>query len=241
MDIIKIIETQGFIIKEETVVTVENGIIPETFVLESIDPFPGFRVQESEYKSVEPMHLFFVTKQSYHTEHLLRTTEHIKKFFAHDFIMDIAELTIFNDVCFALRIKNLPNYNLIQELQNWYKDEGIIFEKKRKIEANIISKVRKFVLIDQLSEFIYKDKEEPNIHYFEIPKQLHWMMFVKLTNLVRSSFDYTYNFDAAIGGIFRNTGVVDVIRIYSKNFPTEKILNVRKKYIELIQRFDNKK
>ena len=73
-----LIETFGYIKKEQNLSTVENNIIPNTLVLESIHPFKGFHGANLPEES-KPRSLFLVLSKDYSFEEIARITKKIKK------------------------------------------------------------------------------------------------------------------------------------------------------------------
>jgi len=104
----------------------------------------------------------------------------------------------------------------------------------RKIEPYTgIIKVKKYFLVEVLSDYLFKDAEDPNMHYFSIPIQLRFNQFEKITIDLKNNLEDS-RFDAALGTIFRKTGVIDVIRIYDDKCTPEKLNLNRSKYLQAI-------
>lgn len=231
-------EAFGFIIKEENFDFLSSKIIPETTVIEDLEPFPGYHGENLPQETPKPGHLFMITKTNHNWEDLMRITFRIKKYFAHEFEMSQATIYANNRIYPAIRIKNLESYEHLDELQKCYQSEGVIFEKKLSFHRNALTKVKKYFILKQLSEYVYHDEEDPNIHYLHIPRQINWQLFKRLTQLTRNNLGSDYDFDAAIGVIYRKVQLMDVIRIYGCSCTHEKLINIRKTYLQLLDKYD---
>ena len=233
----KMLEAFGFIFKEERIESVDYNTLPGTFVVEILDPFPAYHGEKLPTEERKPGFLFFVTKERYTVEHVMRITQKIKKYFESEFVVDWGELMVNNQTYPSIRIKNLESYELISELQGCFLSEGVQFRKKQKVAAKALIKVHKYFSLEKTSDYCYKDMEDADMHYFQVPKPLNWTLFVKITQLARSNLNY--NFDAATGVFYRRGGLVEVVRIYAKSFDAEKLVNCRNQYLELIDKYAN--
>ena len=104
----------------------------------------------------------------------------------------------------------------------------------RKIEPFTgIIKVKKYFLLEVISDFLFNDAEDPNMHYFSIPMQLRFPQFEKITLDLKRNLEDP-NFDAALGTIFRRYGVIDVIRIYDDKGSPDRLSMIRTRYLDAI-------
>jgi hypothetical protein len=126
----KHIETLGLITKEEVLTTVKHNIVPNTFVLESIQPFPGYH-GENLPADVKPEAIYLITSKRLPTELVYRTAGKIQKFINFPFNAIPGDISIYNSKYNCIRIRNLEKYEIIQDLQRWFIDEGISFMKIR--------------------------------------------------------------------------------------------------------------
>lgn len=230
------LEIYGYIVKEENLETIDYKIQPNTFVVENLDPFPTYHGPEIPREENKPGHLFFVTKKKYPGEDLMRKTRKIQQFFEFNFVMDRAELHVYNEPYHALRIKNLPNYELIAPLQKWYADEGIEFMTKKKIKTRETTKVKKFFNLVEIEPGFYHDTDEDHIYYAEIEYRFNWSLFYYVSERVKQSLGNIQSFDAAYGAFYRNSGVKDVVRIYGEKLDAQQLKLIRNKYLELVSK-----
>jgi hypothetical protein len=236
MDTKNIIESIGYITKEEKLASVKQNIIPDTLVIETVDPFPGYHGKNLPEEVVCPEFMFFVTREKYTTEHILRVTENVQKYFGNKPDVARAELNIYNRVYPAFRIKGCKDFTRLIELQSCYKSEGIKFAKSRKIEANGLIKIQKTFTLQEQGEGIYFDKEDPDYYYIKLPAHLNWEQFKSITLNIKRNTE-TSNFDAALGLFYRKQGIIDFVRIYDKESKMDKLMDIKERYYNEIKKF----
>ena len=234
MENLKVIETLGGLAKEEGLVTVTDNIMPNSFVLESEEPYPGYHGANLPSFDSKPRSIFLITRKKYSTEKILRIAQNIKKYFAHSFDAVPGSICLEVDTLPCIRIRDLANFQLIEELQKSFFTEGILFAKRKDIKANGIIQLRKHFRIHELDSGIYKDLDEPSTFYLSINHQLKWQLFSRITQNIKNNIDSS-NFDAAIGAIYTKD-ILDVVRIYAINISTEKLKMLREKYLQEIER-----
>lgn len=224
-----LLETIGTIEKKEML----GPVGYKELVLEAFQPFPGYHgttVPDND----KPNWLFAITRSKYTEEKIIRVIQKIKS--EHDYIFDATPgmVTLYNMLNPCIRFKGLARYEDVPTILKTFEDEGIEFMSNRKIEPySGIIKVKKYFLIEAISEHLFKDAEDPSIHYFSIPIQLRFNQFEKITIDLKHNLDDP-KFDAALGTIFRKTGVIDVIRIYDDKCTPEKLNLIRTKYLQAI-------
>ncbi len=231
-----IIERYGNLIKEESLVTMEDKILPNTFVLEAPEPFPGFYSYYSDAPSdSKPLYVYLVLNKQYTIEETTRATQNIKDYFKTNFSAAAGHIDIYNEQFEILRIRHLDSYDQIMDLQACYKDEGIEFKKKPKsIQGKGIIRLRKFFTLEELGDDMFFDVDEKDHGYFTIPRKLKWKEFEEITKKVKNNWDFS-NFDAAVGHFHKNFCICDMIRIYNPKIDREYLEAAKKKYLERIK------
>ncbi|PKP08332.1 MAG: hypothetical protein CVU09_16280 [Bacteroidetes bacterium HGW-Bacteroidetes-4] len=224
------LETFGSIIKEEHVKTVERGILPNTFVLENLGSFPGYYGANLPVDR-NPDSIFLVMTQRESTEKILRITHDIKKKTKLEYEGTPASLCVHNTTYQSIRLRYLKGFDHIAELQEYYRDYGIIFAKSKKLEESAIIQIKKLFKVDWISDKILKDHEEP-MYYLKINEQLNWSHFKKVTMQVRNNIQLSA-FDAALAVIY-GSEVLDLVRIYSTSLNNEELEQLHDKYEEII-------
>ena len=227
-----ILEIIGTIEKKETLVSVGY----DEMVLESLHPYPGYH-GTTVPDNTNPKSAFLVTKGTYTDEEIVRATIKAKKNCPVYFDGSPGEVELFNERSACIRVKGLSNYKLIPEVLNAYKQVGIEFAKGKKLKPyEGLIKIKKYFLLDELDNGIYMDKETPEMGYFEIPVKLTFDQFEQITLDIKRNVKEN-NWDAALGILYRKTGLVDVIRIYDTNVCLGQCLFLNEKYRNEVEKF----
>ena len=231
METHRIIETIGAVAKEEKLVSLLEQIMPNTLVLETGEPYPGYHGANLPTEP-SPVSVFLVTRKKYSTVRILRTSSNIRKYFDHYFDAAAGVICFGNNIHYCIRIKDLDNYQLIGKLQESFTEEGIQFARSKNVSATAIIKLKKPFIIEELEKGIYRDVMDPSMHYLSIPKQINWQIFARITGIIKNNIDNA-NFDAAIAAIYASN-ILDVVRIYAKEISLEKLRWLKSKYSEEI-------
>jgi len=224
-----LLETIGTIEKKEML----GPVGYDQLVLEAFQPYPGYHGTTVPDRDM-PNSLFAITRSKYTEEKLIRVTQKIKS--DHNFKFDGTPgmVTLYNMLNPCIRFKELTSYNAVPAILKAYEGEGIEFMSNRKIEPYTgIIKIKKYFLMEAISDYSYKDAEDPNTYYFSIPAQLRFNQFEKITVDLKRNMDDP-KFDAALGTIFRKSGLVDLIRIYDDKCTPERLDLIRSKYLQAI-------
>ena len=225
-----LLETIGTIEKKEML----GSVGYKELVLETSHPFPGYH-GTTVPDHIKPNSLFALTRSKYTEEKIIRVIQKIKS--EHNFKFDATPglVTLYNMLNPCIRFKDMESYEIVPQILKAFTDEGIEFMSNRNIEPFTgIIKVKKYFLIEVISDNYFKDAEEPNMHYFTIPVQLRFNQFEKITIDLKNNLEDP-NFDAALGTVFRKTGVIDVIRIYDDKASPDKLDLIRTKYLQAIK------
>lgn len=230
-----LIETFGTIIKEESLATLDHNIIENTFVVETMFPFPGYHGSNFSEQQMLPKSVFFILKSWVSTEDLFRMIKNIKKYFKHEFDASPAELVINNIHYDAIRVKDLKSMSFIEELQRHFRDEGVQFLKSKKVDTKGIIKIKKYLLLTQINDNIWLDRDNESFAYIRVPVKLNWQVFENMTINIRRNIQHK-NFDAAQGVIFRKSGIIDVVRVFDIDLKIENLEILLNKYLEEIRK-----
>lgn len=225
------LETLGSIEKKEML----GPVGYKQLVLEAFEPFPGYHGTTVPDKDT-PQSLFAITRSKYTEEKLIRVTQKIKADHKLDFDATPGMVTLYNMLNPCIRFKDITTYDSVPGILKSYEDEGIEFMSNRKIEPFTgIIKVKKYFLLAVVSDSMFKDAESPYMFYFPIPMQLRFNQFEKITVELKQNLEDS-NFDAALGTIYRKTGLVDLIRIYDEKCTPERLEYIRLKYLQAIEK-----
>ncbi len=232
-----IIERYGNLLKEEQLVTMDEKIIPNTFVLEAPEPFPGYFNYYSESpQESKPLYVYLVVDQLYTLEQITRARNNIKAYFPSDFDADAGTVTIYNKMYHVIRVRHLDNYDRIRDLQTAFMDEGIAYKKKptKKIETKGNIRLKKFFKLNQVEEGLYFDEIEKDHGYFSLPRYVKWAEFEELTRKVKYNWSGSF-FDAALGHFHNNFKIEDMVRIYNPKIDLDMLRKAKQKYFEQIK------
>jgi hypothetical protein len=224
-----LLETIGTIEKKEML----GPLGYDELVLEAYHPLPGYHGTTVPDEG-KPKSLLAITRSKYTEEKIIRVTHKIKN--DHNFKFDGTPgmVTLYNMLNPCIRFKELNNYKDLPPILKAYESEGIEFMSNRNIEPFTgIIKVKKYFLMEAISDDAFKDAEVEGIYYFSIPVQLRFNQFEKITIDIKHNIENP-KFDAALGTIFRKSGLVDLIRIYDDKCTLERLEMIRSKYIQAI-------
>jgi hypothetical protein len=230
----RIIETLGGLAKEEKLKTLADHIMPNTFVLETEEPFPGYHGANLPSEA-KPISAFLITRTKYSPEKILRVAQNIHKYFPHQFDAVPGKICIQNDTLPCIRIRGFNNYEMIGDLQKCFFSEGIEFAKKRIVFADAVIQLKKHFTIEEIEEEIYRDMDEHSTYYFRIPKQISWQLFLKVTQIVRNNT--SANFDGAKAAIYCKD-ILDVVRIYAQGITIETLRELKARYTQELKKYD---
>jgi len=230
-----LIETVGYIKKEVNLTTVENNIIPNTFVLESLHPFPGYHGANLPEK-LRPRSLFLIVTKEHSFEEIARITKKIKQNFQYDFNACVGHIYFKTSSYTCIRIKYLKSFTFLPELQGLFKEHGIKFAKQKMIDSKGLIVINKHFYVNELEEGLYDDLEEDSKFYIELPQDIPWDVFKEYTLSIKNNIDNS-DFDAAQGVFYRKEGIVEVVRIYICEGETDKIKTIHKLYIDKIKKY----
>ncbi len=230
------IESIGYIFKVEDLSVVDYNILPNTLVMESHEPFPGYHGKN--LPNIEkPRNIYLFVRDWYGFEDIARISRDLKAVFPHSFNATPAEIRLNNKLYPALRIKFLESFEQLPELQGCFCDAGIRFRKNKKIAGSARIKVHRYFLVELAAPGIYRDLTEPEQCYIEIPRVLSWKNFELITRNVKNNVE-NRNFDAALGMMYRFGGPVELVRIWDRDKTLERTMELREKYLEFIRKSD---
>jgi len=221
-----IIETVGTITKKEDLNFFENP--KNILAFETAHAYPGYNgIVPQNY---DPNSIFLITKGQYLTEDIFIHSQNIRKTVDFSFSAAVAMVDYQNKTYPAIRIKGIKNYSFIPELITAYVEQGINFEKKKKVAGfNTLIQVKKEFMLKPLDNECYKDLLDDHMYYFEIPELLDWDAFESIIMDIKYN-NPGLNFDAALSLLYRATKVVYAVRIFKEDVNMEELMLLRKQF-----------
>ncbi len=223
-----IIKATGTVTKEEFVVNISHNIMPDTLVLESSHPFPGYHGSNLPENPL-PNTIYLVTETKYDGEEILRITKKIKKRFPEKFDASYGKLELFTNTFNFIRVRDIDCFDCIERIQKEFACHGIKFKKKKKIDGEASIRIQKFFTMEKIDDHIYRDLIRSDNYYFEIPEKPEWEFFKKVTFYIRGNVN-NYSFDAALVAVYLED-IREMVRIYAQNVTPGQLRFVRDKYI----------
>ncbi len=229
--------TIGGIAKEESLYTLTTNIMPNTFVLENDEPYPGYHGKNLP-GGTKPFSVFLMTRKRHSTENILRLNKKIRKYFDRPFDAVPGMICLYNETIPCIRVRGMDTYDYIGELQKCFFSEGVKFLKTRNVKQQAVITLKKLYDIEPIEDKIFKDNDEPSTFYILISKQLSYEQFRKLSINVRNNIDKDKaNFDAALASIYTKE-VMDAVRIYAKDLDVDKLRLILETYEEELIKFE---
>lgn len=231
------IERFGGLTKEEPLACIEDNILlPNTCVLESVEPFSGY--YSEVLSNHKPQYLYLMLDEAYTFESITRATLKVREMFRHPIDVVTGRITLFNQTVQMLRVRNLDQYNHISVIQEYYQDMGIHFKKKTKkfVKESGIIQLDKFFYLGPLGDNMYVDQSQPHHGYFLIPQPIEWGMFKELTKEVKFETDLLF-FDAATCYFFEGQKIYDMVRIYRENLSLDRLKAIKERYLKLLSKW----
>ena len=224
----------GNLNKRETLVSIDDRIVPGTLVFESVQPFPGY-YHEFPHET-KPLYLYLVLKEDYTLVEIERAKQHIAAKTNQQ--LEVAKGFIeLHDLNYpVVRLRHITGYEQIQKVEEALASEGIHLAKGRRkhhLDPWFI-RLHKFFNLRKESEGIYIDTGEDFHAYIRIPRCLTWEQFEDVTNKVKYNWELS-QFDAAYCSIFINGELQEFVRIYCEKMTPNYLKQLRELFLKKIK------
>jgi len=240
MDKKLIVNSIGYVLKKEKLATLASQHSFHELVLEDLDQFPGFYdhyfIPANEGEK-QPRSIFIVLREleSCKEDAFIRMTMKIKKKCSIYFNAALATLQLFNKPMLSIRVF-MDDYDGLPELISYYKKEGISFHSRKDIKPfQSLIEIRKYFELEVLDKGIYKDLDQADTYYLQVPAYLNWDIFESMTITIRNNMSHKL-YDAAQAAIYEKPGILDLVRIYDKKNDLEFLKLLSQKYIREFER-----
>lgn len=227
------LEYVGKIIKQENIDTVNENILPKTFVINVQNAYDSYYTRFTDVE--KPDSIIFVTKTPNSFEKILRVTAGINKKYGLNLDGAKCEVKIGSRKLNGIRVKGISRYPDIAQVQQYYKDEGYDFAKSEKFKnTDSLIRINRFFNIEKLAEGIFKSNVEDDVYYVTVPRYMTWDEFRTITFEIKNNID-DKNYDIAKGIVYIDGGIKEFLRIVKPKFTLESIQLIRDKYIQKLQ------
>jgi hypothetical protein len=230
----RLIETIGKLIKKEILRSVEHETHSGKLTFENLEPYPGYH-GTTVPDSLEPDSLFAITKMKYNDERIIRAIQAVKKKTDLDFDAAPGSVKYMNETYNCIRFRGLK-YQSLGDLLRLFDQTGLNFHRKRKVRSfETLIDIRKFFRLKETIDGIYEDLEQENTSYIELPIQLTWNQFEKITMSIKYNME-DRNFDAAQSSVYTEKGLMDFVRIYDQESCQGKLIHIKEKYLAAVEK-----
>ena len=220
--------------KGDTVVAIDEKVLPGSLVFDSLNPFPGYYHETPP--SSRPIYIYMVLANQYPLEEIIRATQNIEKEYDWNFDAGKGYMTIGSEFLNVIRLRHLPELDMVVKIQEAYVKQGILFLMNKKLKGKLEASVKivKFLNLEMIGEGIYINSDDPTFAYVEIPKYLHQAAFVKVSMDVKYNWD-GHEFDAASASFYNDGRLYEVVRIRSDQMDLEYLSKIKKLYADKIR------
>lgn len=230
-----VLETRGVILKEEHVKSLSSNVVEDSLVLENTGAFPGYYGEDIP-DTHNPGSLFIMIDKKYEGIFLARCLQKISRGTDHKCYGSFGTVMVRNKILPCIRIKNLDCFSSVIKIQMAIRDQGIGLMNYQKTDELALIRIHKSFLIKEVADGIFLDLFEPNRYYFVLPYPLEWDTFKTITRIVKSNLENNL-FDAALGFLWRISGLTDIVRVYDPMHDLSRIRNLKIKYEQEMIRF----
>jgi hypothetical protein len=223
-------ELIGKLIIQENIDTINENKIPKTFVINVPDPYKSYYSRFTDIN--KPISIIFITKTPNSFERILRFTKKINQQNDLNLTGAKCEVIINSRKLNGIRIKGINRYSEIEQIQQYFKHEGIEFSKSEKFtDTEALIRINRFFKIEELSNGIYKSQMEDDVYYVEVPKYMKWDEFRTFTFEIKNNM-VDKNYDIAKGIFYMNGGITEILRIVKPKATVELLKVIQQKYID---------
>ncbi len=230
----EIIQTIGTVIKKEKLASVDIQTPGNALILESLEPYPGYHGTTIPDR-LEPDSLFAVLKINYNDERIFRVIQAIKKEHPISFDATPGSVMLQNKPVHVIRLRHL-SYNALPEIIGLLRGHGIEFVKAKKVPPyESIIRIRKYFKMEKIGDAVYHDLTNNETYYIEVPAQMRWVTFEKVTLHLKYNLKDN-KFDAAQTSLFTEDGMMDLVRIYDFDCKPAKLEFIHSQYLDTLSK-----
>jgi len=215
--------------KNDTVLALDEKILPGSLVFDSLNPFPGYYHELPT--DADSIYLYLILDKQYPLEEILRATQNIEKQYDWNFDAGKAYITIGTTSLDAIRLRHLPTIDLVEKIQEAYEKQGVKFLMNKRLKGKLEtrSKIVKFLHLEELTPGIFLNANDGTFAYIVISRYLDADEFIKVSMDVKYNWD-GHEFDAASGSFYKDGKLYEVVRIRSDKMDVEYLKAIQKLY-----------
>lgn len=230
----KLINVCGSIIKEESIAPITANIVKNTCVAEADKPYANYYGVAPFNIPTKPNSLFLFTVPYYSLQEVLRFAKLIDLSCMEKLNIAVSVLNFATEHYPAIRIKNFPDYQRIQKLQECFIEQGVEFAKKVHIGNSAVIRTNKCFSLEKIGENIYLDHLQENTAYIALSKLITKDYYLQALSYIRNNTDCPM-FDAARGAIVLDSQITDIIRIYSGHLDLEMLKCIQNHFEKVVE------
>lgn len=230
----QIINVCGSIIKEESIVPVTTHIASHTVVAEANKPYSDYYGIAPFNMPTKPNSLFLFTTQYYMLEEVLRFASQIDMCCTQSLNLAISVLNFGTEHYPAIRIKNFPDYQKIEKLQQCLIEQGVEFARKVFLQPKAVIKTHKCFALDKIGDNLYLDHRQNKTGYVALRHLMNKDEYEEVISSIRYNSNVPW-FNSERGAIIFDGNVTDIVRIYSEHIDSG-LLRMIQKQFEVFER-----
>jgi hypothetical protein len=229
----QLIQVSGAIIKVESIVPITVNIAKNTSVAEANKPYSNYYGIAPFNMPTKPNSIYLFTEHYYTLEEALRYAQLIDLCRMQSLNIAVSVLEFAENHYPAIRIKNFPDYKMIQKLQECLIEQGVKFAKKVHIGNSAIIRTNKLFSLEKVEENIYFDHFQERTGYVALTRLIKQDYFTEVIDDIRNNTNCPM-FDAARGAIVLDSHITDIIRIYSGHLDIDLLKRIQNKFEKTI-------
>lgn len=219
----------GSIVKEESIVPVTSHIVTHTVVAEANKPYSDYYGIAPFNKLSKPYSLFLFTLEYYTLEEALRFASLIDMCCTLNLNIAVSVLNFGTENHPAIRIKNFPDYQKIETLQQCFMEQGVKFPRKVELKEKAVIKTSKCFTLENIGDNLYLDHKQTTTGYIALPGLVGNKDYKEVINSIRNNLNSPL-FDAARCTLILDGKVTDVVRIYSEQINPDLLRMIQKQF-----------
>lgn len=225
----QLIQVCGSIIKEESIAPITSNIAKNTCVAEADKPYSNYFGVAPFNMQTKPNSLFLFTTPYYSLQEVLRFAKLISLSCMKSLNIAVSVLEFASEHYPSIRIKNFPDYALIQKLQECFMKQGVEFAKKVNIGKTAIIRTNKCFSLEKVAENIYIDHLQEKTAYIALSKLIDQDYYSQAIADIKNN-TASPMFDAARGAIILDSEITDIVRIYSGHLDVEMLKVIQNRF-----------